>query len=235
MSQIIYVTQAGLEELRKEYDKLNTDGTMRPEMVRDREELSEQIKALKALKQMAASYGFDISKPASNAKEAMQWAYFGYLAGAKENNGAATSMGRNATFFDIYIERDLAEGTLTEEEAQELIDQFVIKLRLARHLRTPDYDELFSGDPTWVTCSIGGVSNDNLSMVPINKTEHFNLSVYIDQESYNVILENKDSEHVPMFAEQLYDLALLSNQTLSTEAMQKFVKRSNDIMLLIAK
>ncbi len=134
------------------------------ESVRLREEIHEQIRALGEIKKMAAGYGFDISRPASNAKEAIQWAYFGYLAGAKENNGAATSMGRDATFFDIYIERDLANGTLTEAEAQELVDQFVIKLRLIRHLRTPDYDELFAGDPTWVTESIAGMINESKSL-----------------------------------------------------------------------
>ena len=135
------------------------------EHIRLREEVSEQIRALEEIKKMAAGYGYDISVPAKNAKEAIQWAYFGYLAGAKENNGAATSMGRDATFFDCYIERDLRNGTLTEEEAQELIDQFVIKLRLIRHLRTPDYDELFAGDPTWVTESIAGMINESRSLV----------------------------------------------------------------------
>ena len=114
---------------------------------------------------MAQSYGFDISSPATNAKEAIQWTYFGYLAAVKENNGAAMSLGRVDAFFDIYIERDLRNGLITEEEAQELIDQFVIKLRLVRHLRTPEYDELFSGDPTWVTCSIGGITTEGNSMV----------------------------------------------------------------------
>ena len=135
------------------------------EHIRQREEVNEQIKALEAIKAMAAGYGFDISRPAQNAKEAIQWTYFGYLAGAKENNGAATSIGRNSTFFDIYIERDLKNGTLTEEEAQELIDQYVIKLRLIRHLRTPDYDELFAGDPTWVTETIAGMINETKSLV----------------------------------------------------------------------
>ena len=144
------------------------DGSNIEENIRIREEVSEQIHALDAIKTMAASYGFDISKPAQNAREAMQWAYFGYLAGAKENNGAATSMGRNATFFDIYIERDLKEGTLTEAEAQELVDQYVIKLRLIRHLRTPDYDELFAGDPTWVTESVAGMVNETKSLVTKN-------------------------------------------------------------------
>jgi len=135
------------------------------EHIRQREEVNEQIRALEQIKAMAAGYGYDISRPAQNAKEAIQWTYFGYLAGAKENNGAATSIGRNATFFDIYIQRDLENGTLTEEEAQELIDQYVIKLRLIRHLRTPDYDELFAGDPTWVTESIAGMINETKSLV----------------------------------------------------------------------
>ena len=135
------------------------------ENIRLREEVSEQIRALEEIKKMALGYGFDISKPAKNAKEAIQWAYFGYLAGAKENNGAATSMGRNATFFDCYIERDLKNGTITEAEAQELIDQYVIKLRLIRHLRTPEYDEVFAGDPTWVTESIAGMVNESRSLV----------------------------------------------------------------------
>ena len=130
-----------------------------------REEVSMQYRALDEIKKMASRYGYDISVPASNAKEAIQWTYFAYLAAIKENNGAAMSMGRVDAFFDIYISRDMKRGMLTEEEAQELIDQFVIKLRLVRHLRTPEYDELFSGDPTWVTCSIGGVTVDKKSMV----------------------------------------------------------------------
>lgn len=130
-----------------------------------REEVSMQYRALDEIKKMASRYGYDISVPASNAKEAIQWTYFAYLAAIKENNGAAMSMGRVDAFFDIYINRDMKRGMLTEEEAQELIDQFVIKLRLVRHLRTPEYAELFSGDPTWVTCSIGGVTVDKKSMV----------------------------------------------------------------------
>ena len=130
-----------------------------------REEVSMQYRALEEIKKMASRYGYDISVPASNAKEAIQWTYFAYLAAIKENNGAAMSMGRVDAFFDIYINRDMKRGMLTEEEAQELIDQFVIKLRLVRHLRTPEYDELFSGDPTWATCSIGGVTVDKKSMV----------------------------------------------------------------------
>lgn len=135
------------------------------ENIRIREEMSEQYRALEKIKEMAKSYGYDISKPATNAKEAIQWTYFGYLAAVKENNGAAMSLGRTSTFIDCYIERDLANGTLTEEQAQELIDQFIIKLRLVRHLRTPEYDELFAGDPTWVTESIGGMIDAKKSLV----------------------------------------------------------------------
>ncbi len=130
-----------------------------------REEVNEQIRALELIKKMASRYGYDVSKPASNAKEAIQWVYFAYLAAVKQNNGAATSIGRNTTFFDIYIERDIKRELLTEQEAQELIDQFVIKLRLVRHLRTPEYNELFAGDPTWVTESIGGMNTDEKSFV----------------------------------------------------------------------
>jgi formate C-acetyltransferase len=135
------------------------------ETIRAREELTEQIKALQELKQMAERYGFDISRPASNAQEAIQWTYFAYLAAVKEQNGAAMSLGRVSTFFDIYIERDLKKGTLTEEQAQELVDQFVMKLRMVRFARTPDYNELFSGDPTWVTESIGGMGEDGRTLV----------------------------------------------------------------------
>ena len=138
------------------------------ETIRLREEVSEQIKALKEIKSMASKYGFDISKPATNAKEATQWLYFGYLAAIKENNGAAMSLGKTSTFLDIYIERDLENGTLTEKDAQEIIDQFVIKLRIARHLRTPEYNELFAGDPTWVTEAIGGMALNGKSLVTKN-------------------------------------------------------------------
>ena len=137
-------------------------------VIRLREEVSTQIRALKEIKEMALSYGFDISKPASTAKEAVQWLYFGYLAAIKENNGAAMSFGRTSTFLDIYIERDLESGLITESMAQELIDQLIIKLRIARHLRTPEYNDLFAGDPTWVTESIGGMLDDNNSLVTKN-------------------------------------------------------------------
>lgn len=140
-------------------------GPMSENLIRSREEVQEQIRALKEIKELAVSYGYDISKPANDSKEAVQWLYFGYLAAVKENNGAAMSMGRIDAFLDIYFERDLNEQKITEEEIQELIDQLIIKLRLVRHLRTPEYDELFSGDPTWVTCAIGGILNGKKSLV----------------------------------------------------------------------
>ncbi len=152
-----------MSEKKKDWDSLT--GEMTDELIRLREEISMQYRALEDIKKMALKYGFDISKPAMNSKEAVQWTYFAYLAAVKENNGAAMSLGRVDTFFDIYFERDLKNGIITEKEVQEIIDQFIIKLRLVRHLRTPDYDELFSGDPTWVTCSIGGITNEGESMV----------------------------------------------------------------------
>ena len=141
----------------KQEQKIRTRSAMYEEVIRDREELSEQIRALEDLKKMAASYGYDISKPAVNTKEAIQWLYFGYLAAVKEQNGAAMSLGRTSTFLDIYAERDLNEGTFTEKELQELVDHFIMKLRLIKFARTPEYNALFSGDPQWVTESIGGV------------------------------------------------------------------------------
>ena len=156
-----------LQEQKRE-DLRELDGPMTEELIRLREEVSEQIRALDKMKSMALKYGVDISKPASNAHEAVQSLYMAYLAGIKENNGAATSLGRTSTFLDIYIERDLENGALTEEAAQELIDQFIIKLRLVRHLRTPEYNELFGGDPTWVTESIGGVGINGKPLVTKN-------------------------------------------------------------------
>ena len=153
---------------KREEDKSRIDGDMTPDRIRDREEVAEQVKALKALKAMAAEYGFDISRPAENAQEAIQWLYFGYLAAVKDQNGAAMSIGRNSTFLDIYIERDLREGKLTEEEAQELIDHFVMKLRVVKFMRIKEYNELFSGDPTWVTESIGGMGVDGRTLVTKN-------------------------------------------------------------------
>ncbi len=153
-----------MEQKKDEWDN-KLLGPMTNELIQLREDVSMQYRALDEIKKMAKGYGFDISRPARNGKEAVQWTYFGYLASVKENNGAAMSLGRVDAFFDIYFERDLNAGTITEKEIQEIIDQFVIKLRLVRHLRTPDYDELFSGDPTWVTASIGGVTTEGKSMV----------------------------------------------------------------------
>jgi len=151
---------------RKEHERLSLDSAMSTdEVIRDREELSEQTRSLKELQEMAAGYGFDISVPAANAREAVQWLYFGYLAAVKEQNGAAMSLGRTSTFLDVYFQRDLAAGRLTEEQAQEIIDDFVIKLRIVRFLRTPEYDELFAGDPTWVTESIAGMGDDGRTLV----------------------------------------------------------------------
>jgi formate C-acetyltransferase len=151
---------------RKQQEKRSLDSMMSTdEIIRDREELSEQVRALEELQQMAVSYGFDISVPAHNAREAVQWLYFGYLAAVKEQNGAAMSLGRTSTFLDIYFERDFASGAITEQQAQEIIDDFVIKLRIVRFLRSPEYDELFAGDPTWVTESIAGMGDDGRPLV----------------------------------------------------------------------
>ena len=156
-----------IEQKKLDFANMNPD-EFTSDIIRDREEISEQIKALNDLKLMAAKYGFDISVPASNAKEAIQWLYFGYLGAVKDQNGAAMSIGRTSTFLDIYIERDLKNGTLTEEQAQELMDHFIMKLRLVRFLRTPEYNELFSGDPVWVTESIGGMGIDGRTLVTKN-------------------------------------------------------------------
>ncbi|MGL4820819.1 MAG: formate C-acetyltransferase [Bacilli bacterium] len=154
---------------QKKEDLRNTGGrTMSEEVIRLREEISEQIRSLAELKQMAKSYGCDISGPAQTAQEAFQWLYFAYLAAIKEQNGAAMSLGRVSTFLDVFVERDLANGTITEQQAQELVDHFVMKLRLVKFARTPDYNELFSGDPTWVTESIGGVGLDGRPLVTKN-------------------------------------------------------------------
>lgn len=149
----------------KEEQKDTTRTTMYSDVIREREELSEQIRALKELKELGNIYGFDISKPAANVKEAIQWLYFAYLAAVKEQNGAAMSLGRTSTFIDVYAQRDLEEGTFTEEEIQEFVDHFIMKLRLVKFARTPEYNELFSGDPTWVTESIGGVGIDGRHLV----------------------------------------------------------------------
>ncbi|MCR1897779.1 formate C-acetyltransferase [Irregularibacter muris] len=153
-----------IDKKEEEKSQLNNK-TMTEDVIRLREELSEQIEALKDMKEMAASYGYDISCPASNAQEAFQWTYFAYLAAVKDQNGAAMSLGRVSTFLDIYIERDLRNGIITEDEAQELMDQFIMKLRMIRFLRTPEYNDLFSGDPNWITESIGGMGIDGRTLV----------------------------------------------------------------------
>ena len=163
----LYGVDMLIEEKKKNLEILDDD-CMTEEIIREREEISDQIKALNELKAMASKYGFDISKPASNSKEAVQWLYFGYLGAVKSQDGAAMSLGRTSTFLDIYFERDLENGTITEEEVQEIMDHFVMKLRLVRFLRTPEYNELFSGDPVWVTESIGGMGIDGRTLVTKN-------------------------------------------------------------------
>jgi len=162
----LYGVDVLIEEKKSELEILDTN-EFTESIIRERE-IKEQIDALQALKVMAAKYGYDISKPASNAKEAVQWLYFGYLGAIKDQNGAAMSIGRTSTFLDIYFERDLADGTLTEEQVQEIMDHFIMKLRLVRFLRTPEYNELFSGDPVWVTESIGGMGIDGRTLVTKN-------------------------------------------------------------------
>ena len=156
-----------IEKRQSRFNACDPD-EMTEALIRMREEMTLQVRALKALKKMAASYGFDISKPATNALEATQWTYFAYLAAIKDQNGAAMSLGRVSTFLDIYVERDIKNGVITESEAQEMMDHFVMKLRLVRYLRTPEYDALFSGDPVWVTESIGGMTNAGVTMVTKN-------------------------------------------------------------------
>ena len=152
----------------KQEQHASLDGEMRPEKIQLKEEIAEQIRALEEMKELGQIYGFDISQPAKNAREAVQWLYFGYLSAVKEQNGAAMSIGRTSTFLDIFIERDLRKGTLTEEQAQELVDHFIMKLRLVKFARTPEYNSLFSGDPTWVTESIGGMGVDGRPLVTKN-------------------------------------------------------------------
>ena len=163
----LYGVDTLIAEKKEDLEILDVDD-FTEKVIREREEISEQIKALNQLKIMAEKYGYDISRPAGNAKEAIQWLYFGYLGAVKDQNGAAMSIGRTSTFLDIYIERDLKNGTLTEETAQELMDHFIMKLRLVRFLRTPEYNELFSGDPVWVTESIGGMGIDGRTLVTKN-------------------------------------------------------------------
>ena len=169
----LYGVDRLIEEKQKDKDALGAVPTTEAE-IRTAEELSDQIKALHDMVKMAASYGFDITRPAENAKEAVQWLYFAYLAGIREQNGAAMSLGRTSTFLDIYFERDLKAGILTESEAQEIMDDFVLHLRMARHLRTPEYNELFGGDPMWITEAVGGIGEDGRHMVTKNSYRMLN-------------------------------------------------------------
>ena len=163
----LYGVDVLIDEKKKDLEIIDVD-YLSEKVIQEREEISEQIKALNELKNMASKYGFDISKPAKNSKEAVQWLYFGYLGAVKSQDGAAMSLGRTSTFLDIYFERDLQNGTITESEVQEIMDHFVMKLRLVRFLRTPEYNELFSGDPVWVTESIGGMGIDGRTLVTKN-------------------------------------------------------------------
>ena len=187
--------------LKPNYLKINSE-----ENIRIREEVHEQIRALNKIKEMAKTYGYDISLPASNAKQAFQWTYFAYLASVKENNGAAMSLGRVSTFLDIYIQRDMEQGLLTEREAQELVDQFTIKLRLVRHLRTPEYDEVFAGDPTWVTESIAGMKDDNHSLVTKNSFRFLNSLINLDsspEPNLTVLWSNNLPENFKKFCAKI--------------------------------
>lgn len=193
-----------IQEKQKDLD--NTSSVMTEDVIRLREELSEQIRALEDIKKMAASYGFDISRPAENAREAFQWVYFGYLAAVKQQNGAAMSLGRVSTFLDIYVERDLRNGTLTEEEAQELVDHFVMKLRLVKFARTPDYNELFSGDPTWVTESIGGMADDGRPLVTKNSFRFLYTLINLGpapEPNLTVLWSNRLPENFKKFAAKI--------------------------------
>ena len=169
----LYGVDRLIEERKREFDAYDPE-EMTEDVIRNREEMFEQLEALKALKRMAAAYGFDIGRPAETAQEAIQWTYFGYLGAIKDQNGAAMSLGKTAGFLDVYIERDLKEGRITEKQAQEFIDHFIMKLRIVRFLRTPEYDQLFSGDPVWVTESIGGMNNDGKSWVTKNAFRYLN-------------------------------------------------------------
>ena len=192
--------------IEKKQEDLDNITDINTDTIQLRDEVSEQIKALQKIKSMALKYGFDISKPASNAKEAVQWLYFGYLSAIKENNGAAMSLGRTSTFLDIYIENDINEGILTEEEAQELIDQFIIKLRIARHLRTPDYNDLFAGDPTWVTESIGGVTNDGRSLVTKNSFRYLHTLINLGpapEPNMTILWSNKLPENFKKYCAKI--------------------------------
>lgn len=198
----LYGVDRLIAEKQKDFANIG-DGTMSDDVIRLREEVSEQYRALLELKELGNIYGFDISKPASNAREAFQWLYLGYLAAIKEQNGAAMSLGRTSTFLDIYIQRDLENGTLTEEEAQELVDHFVMKLRLVKFARTPEYNALFSGDPTWVTESIAGVGEDGRPLVTKNSFRFLHTLVNLGpapEPNLTVLWSTRLPENFKLFA-----------------------------------
>ena len=202
----LYGVDRLIEEKKKDLNKPEYLLVDNEETIRLREEVNEQIKALEEMKLMAKGYGFDISKPAKDAREAFQWTYFGYLSAVKENNGAAMSLGRVSTFLDIYIERDLKCGALTEKLAQELVDQFTIKLRLVRHLRTPEYDEVFAGDPTWVTESIGGMLDETRSLVTKNSFRFLHCLINLDtspEPNLTILWSNKLPENFKKYCAKI--------------------------------
>ena len=198
----LYGVDRLIAEKQKDFANIG-DGTMSDVVIRLREEVSEQYRALLELKELGNIYGFDISKPASNAREAFQWLYLGYLAAIKEQNGAAMSLGRTSTFLDIYVQRDLENGTLTEEQAQELVDHFVMKLRLVKFARTPEYNALFSGDPTWVTESIAGVGEDGRPLVTKNSFRFLHTLVNLGpapEPNLTVLWSTRLPENFKLFA-----------------------------------
>lgn len=198
----LYGVDRLIAEKQKDFANIG-DGTMSDDVIRLREEVSEQYRALLELKELGNIYGFDISKPASNAREAFQWLYLGYLAAIKEQNGAAMSLGRTSTFLDIYVQRDLEDGTLTEEQAQELVDHFVMKLRLVKFARTPEYNALFSGDPTWVTESIAGVGEDGRPLVTKNSFRFLHTLVNLGpapEPNLTVLWSTRLPENFKLFA-----------------------------------
>ena len=191
---------------KKINDLDNLTGPMVNDLIQLREEVSVQIRALEDMKKMAEKYGYNIGRPAKNSKEAVQWLYFGYLAAVKENNGAAMSLGRIDSFLDIYFERDLKEGLINEEDIQEIIDQLVIKLRLVRHLRTPDYDELFSGDPTWVTCALAGITEDGNPLVTKTSYRILNTLTNLDpspEPNMTVLWSEKLPENFKLYCSKM--------------------------------
>ncbi len=191
-----------------------TMGDMLEDVIRDREEIQEQIRSLKELKEMAASYGYDISGPAKDVKEAMQWIYFGYLGAIKEQNGAAMSIGRNSTFLDIYAERDLRNGTYTEEQIQEFVDHFIMKLRMVRFARIHEYNNLFTGDPVWTTESIGGMGTDGRTLVSKMSFRYLHTLLTL------VLLQNQTSLYYGPLACQSASAAFCAKLSIETSSIQ---------------